>query len=71
MAIITTITTNGIEVEIRQTANELLNDLSIEHKPSLFMEETMRKVSNSMSGMIPSLKGNTEVALVPHAGINP
>ena len=72
MAIITTITTDGVAVETRQSATELLSNLHITVKQSRFVDDTMKKLSGSLNGMIPSFKskGNTGVA-AKAAGMNP
>ena len=72
MAIITIITKDTVKTTTGLDSAGILSSLDIKtNKNTAFRDETMRKLSSSMSGMIPSFKGYTEVALVPHAGINP
>lgn len=72
MTIITVITDEHTTVETGLRSSEILKALELSHKRStFFIDETHRKLSNALSGMIPSFKGNTEVAFVPHAGMNP
>ena len=71
MAIITIITEDTIKATTGLDSAGILNSLDIKiNKSTAFRDETMRKLSSSMSGMIPSFKGNTGVA-AKAAGMNP
>ena len=73
MAIITTITDRNTKISTGLNSSEILSSLIYSYnKSTAFREETFRKLSNALSGKIPSFKskGNTGVA-AKAAGMNP
>ena len=69
MTIITVITNEHTTIETGLRASEILRALELSHKRSTaFRDETFRKLSNSLSGMVPSFKGKGNTGLTSGGG---